>query len=425
MAGIPKSFFPFLTEFADFSRKKVRINTIGKDTANPGELTTILLPEAKLDMSTFALGGFVTCAGVGAAAMTPAVEQLIEQIMIEVGSVQLHPSFSFYGQVWGMFSDLQGSWTKSNIRSILNLQPVPAAAGAAPTPANQTLVPFQIHQWLGAMNDIKILPADRCPPIRLTIRWAQNNVLAGGTGVTGASYSLSGLYALLDEVKMPGVYDELLSKKIAQSPLQMPYTNYQVIPGTQGGLTNVVRWSSTSDSLQKVYGTFIPQTYQSLAQVMDSTTFLSPAFTRGSPNLGKGVGGSTAGMTSIFRINGNSFPDQPASAARGEILLQTLEALNENHDINGRPHPNLNSLDNFHQHFFVHANSFTYDSDGGPEAHARKCGLSALGQNLQGSWETNALGGQNATSDPVQPLVILETKSVLEIGPSRSVRVVY
>jgi hypothetical protein len=211
------------------------------------------------------------------------------------------------------------------------------------------------------------------------------------------------------------VYDELLSAKIAQSPLQIGYTNYQTIPGIQGGLTNTTRFSSTSASLQKIYGTFIPTTYQSTNQQVDATTYMSPAFSRGSTNL-------TNGFNARFTINGNSFPDQPVYAERGEILQQTLEAMNESKDVTSQPHPNLSSLANFNGKFFVHANSFTYDADGGSDAASRKCGLSALGQNLMGSWETYATAGQ---ADTVQPLLILECKSVLEVGAGRTVRVIY
>jgi hypothetical protein len=407
--SIPKAFFPVLTQFADFSRKKIRINTIGKDSATAGDLTTILLPEGKLDLSTFSLGGLCKVTGTGALAQAPAVEQLIESIMVEVGSVQLHPSFNMYGHVWGMLADLQGHWNKQGIRKMLNLQPTNATV----VDQNTTPVPFQLSHFLGFLNDVKILNTDRLPPVRITIRWASNAVLAGATSATAATYTLSNLYTLVDMVKLSPVYDELLSAKISQSPLQIPYTNYQVIPGVQGNLTNTVRWSSTSDSLQKVYGTFIPTNYQTF-QLIEPVTYLSKVFNRGSTNL-------KSGLTSRYTINGNSFPDIPLDAALGEILQHTLEAVNENHDVTSQTHPNLDTLDKFHTNFFVHCNSFTYDSDGGMDASSRKCGLSALGQNLQGSWETVGVN----TTDTVQPIVVLETKAVLEVGPARTVRVIY
>lgn len=412
MSSIPKSFFPALSTFNDFSRKKIRINLIGKDTANPGEISQILLPEGKISLETFSLGGFITTTTSAGFAAPPPVEQLVEQIMVEIGSVQIHPSFTFYGHLFNMFNVLQGSWAKVGIRAMLNLQPT-----SATIVANTTNRPFQMNQWLGFLNDVKVLLTDRLPPVRVYIRWAQPNVLACATSPANATYSLSGLYATVDVLKLNPVYDELMSSKIAQSPLQIPYHNYQAVPQPTSTLTGSLRWSSTSDALEKVYTTYLPTTYQNLNQLVDADTWLSPAFTMGAVNM-------TQGFNARYTINGNSFPDQAVSAERGEILLTTLQTINEDKDITSLPHPNINSLVNFHENFFVFGNSFTYDSDGGNDAAMRKSGLSSLGQNLLGSVETLAYGAGNQSQTYV-PLVFLETKSVLEIGSARQIRVVY
>lgn len=412
MSVVPKSFIPVLTQFTEFSRKKIRVNLVGKDTANPGEISQILFPEGKIDLSTFSLGGLINTTSSSGSNYTapPPCEMLVEQIMVEVGSVQLHPSFNFYGHTFGIYNNLQGSFAKSGVRKILNLQPTDAVVDA-----NAVDKPFQISNWLGFLNDAKILLTDRLPPVRVYIRWAQNNVLAVSSGTTNATYSLKDLYATMDVLKVSPIYDEMLNARIAEVPLQIPYHNYQIIPCATSTLNGSHRWSSTSDALEKVHLTFIPTTYQNNNQVVDATTWVSPAFNMGGTNLQQGFG-------SRVTINGNSFPDQAAKAERGEILLQTLQSLNEDKDITSLPHPNINSLANFHQKFFVHSVSFTYDSD--DEGNNRKCGLSALGQNLLGSFETTAYGAGN-TSQSYIPLVILETKSVLEVAGARQVRVVY
>jgi hypothetical protein len=404
--SIPKTFIPFLTQFSDFSRKKIRVNTVGKDTATANEITQILLPEGKLDLTTFSLGGLLTTTTTSGTLRAPPIEQLIEQVMIEVGSVQLHPSMTFYGHIWGMFSDLQGSWVKRNTRAILNLQPVDS------TVANQTAVPFQCNSWLGFLNDIQVLNTDRLPPVRIYIRWAPLSVCSSGTAV-GGKYELSGLYSTVDMMSLSPVYDELMTSKIAQSPLQIPYTNYQVVPGNVGGLTQVTRFSSTSDSLQKLYAWFISSDYQTLGGA-DADTFTSAIFNRGATGM------HTANFASKFTVNGSSFPDTPAQLARGENLLNLLQVINEDHDITSQPHPNLTTLARYATKFFADAVSFTYDEDGPDAALHRKCGLSALGNNLVGSYESTGTGGSS-----LMPLVVLETKAVLEVGPSKAVRVIY
>lgn len=84
MSSIPKNFFPLLTTFSDFSRKKIKLNLVGKDECQAGDLIQVLLPEGKLLMDTFALGGLVSTTTNADYAIVPPVSQLIEQVMVEV-----------------------------------------------------------------------------------------------------------------------------------------------------------------------------------------------------------------------------------------------------------------------------------------------------------------------------------------------------
>lgn len=405
--SIPKSFFPFLTQLDQFSRKKIRVNTQGATTVRPGEMTIILLPEGKLDGKTFTLGGTATTTTSAGFAAIPNVECLIESMYIEVGSVSVHPAFLYYNQVWCMLSDLQGTWGRKGKRQILSVQPVSGTVAA-----NQTAVPFQMNEWLGFLRDVAVLPTDRLPATRVYIKWAAPNVLAcgpnGGTAAAGATYQLDNLYAQVDMLKLSPLYDQLISDKLSKAPLSIPFTNYQVIPGPVQGLTGSTRWSSTGNCIEKVFGTFLPTTYQATNQVGDATTYLSPAFNRGTANL-------ASGFTSRFTVNGSSYPDQPQVFGRGEIFQGVLEVLNENHDLTTLQHPNLNSLANFGSKFFAHGVSFTYDDDESPN---RACGLSGQAQQLIGSWESLATAGQ---SDEAMPLIIVQLKSVLQVGANRNV----
>ena len=410
MSGIPAAFFPVLKQFSEFSRKKIKVNTISKDSCSPGDLLQILLPEGKIDMTTFSVGGLLTTTTTAGKATIGNVDQLIEQVMVEVGSIQLHPSFNWYSHVSTFLRDLQGDYAKKGYNQILHLA---NTVGTDPS-ANLTATPFQWSKFLGFLNDVKVLLTDRCPPIRVSFRLSQPNVLACAASTTGATFSISNLYLLVDVLKLSPVYDEILSSKIAQSPLQVPYTNYQVIPGVQTGLTNSTRFSSTADSLERVFTTYIPTTYQNLNQQIDSVTYSSPAFTRGSSNL-------LAGYSTRVNINGMSFPDIPSVNERAEVLLQTLQTLGEDHDVTSLPHPNINSLSNWSQHFYLSGTNFSWNDD---DSAVRKCGISALGQNLIGSVEGLGTSASNA-ADVVQPLVILQSKAVLEIASNRVVRVVY
>ena len=408
--SIPKAFFPVLLNFAEFSRKRIKVNLLSKDSASPGDLIQLVMPEGKVSLDSFSLGGLINTTTSAGHATIGNIDQIIEQVMIEVGSIQLHPSFNWYSQVATFMRDLQGDWAKKGYNQILNLQNV---AGGDPS-ANLSNTPFQLNKFLGFLNDVKVLLTDRMPPVRISFRLSQPHVLACAASTTGATYNLTNLYLLVDMLKLSPVYDELISSKIAQSPLQLAYSNYQIIPGVQTGLTNSTRFSSTADALERVYTFPIPTTYQTLNQQVDSVTYSSPAFTRGSSNL-------LAGYSTRVNINGMSFPDIPAVNERGEVLLQTLQTLGEDHDVTSLPHPNINSLSNWSQHFYVSGTNFSWNDD---DSANRKCGLSALGQNLIGSIETLGTSASNA-GDVVQPLVVLQTKSVLEVAGNRVCRVIY
>jgi hypothetical protein len=162
----------------------------------------------------------------------------------------------------------------------------------------------------------------------------------------------------------------------------------------------------------KIYATTLPANYQTGNQVGDATTYYSPVFNKGASGLS-----GTTDLTSRFTVNGVSYPNTPLQLNRGEILLSTLETMNEAHDITSTPHPNFDTLTKFAQKFFVHAHNFGFDDE---DSATRLVGLSGLGNNLLGTWETSS-----AVSTVVVPLIILQHKSILEIGQGRCIRYVH
>lgn len=413
MSGvIPKSFFPFVSELAEFSRNKIRVNTQGSVQASPGDITILTLPEGKLDLTTFSLGGFVTTTTSAGFAAVQSIEQLVDQYTVEFGGIAITPGMTFYNHIFQLHNDYQGSWNKVNMRKILQLQ-----GTSGTVTANQTAAPFQMNQWLGFLNDVKVLPTDRTPVCRIYIKWASPSVLACGpdgvTAAANASYSVSGLYAMVDLLALSPMYDQLITDKLTKAPIQIPYTNFSCVPTATTGVGAIsARWSTSANTLEKIYATALQTTYQNNNQVGDATTFYSPAFTKGASGLT-----GTSDLTSRFTVNGVSYPNTPMQLNRGEILLSTLETLNEAHDITSTPHSGFDSLTKFAQKWFVHGHSFTYDDE---DSGNRLCGLSGMGQNLLGSWET-----ASSVSTSVVPLLILQHRSILEIGSSRNIRYVH
>jgi hypothetical protein len=348
MSGtISKSFFPFCVELAEFSRNKLRLTNLNNDSAKSGDITIITMNEGKLDMSTFSLGGFLTTTTTAGFAACQSIEQLVEQYQVEFGGITVNPGNTFYNHIFQIHNDYQGSWNKVNMRKILQVQGTSGTVAA-----NQTNVPFQMNQWLGFLNDVKILPTDRTSVCRVYIKWAPALVLAcGPDGVTpaaGADYTVSKLYGMVDLLALSPVYDQLITEKLSKGPIQIPFTNYSVVPVAATGVGGIsARWSTSANTLEKIYATTLPANYQTGNQVGDATTYYSPVFNKGASGLS-----GTSDFTSRFTVNGVSYPNTPLQLNRGEILLSTLETMNEAHDITSTPHPNFNILTNFAQKFF-------------------------------------------------------------------------
>jgi hypothetical protein len=193
MSAIPKSFFPFLTELSQFSRNKIRVNTQANDSAAPYDITIIQLPEGKLDLSTFSLGGKITTTSAADKYVNVgSVEQLLDQLYVELGGISVIPAMTFYNQIWQIHADLQGVWNRKGLRKALQLQ-----SDGAPL-ENLTNTPFQLNQFIGVLKDIKILLTDRMPPVSIYIKWASHAVLACSAANATPNYSLSKLYATVD-----------------------------------------------------------------------------------------------------------------------------------------------------------------------------------------------------------------------------------
>jgi hypothetical protein len=105
--SIPKSFFPFCVELAEFSRNKLRLTNLNNDSAKPGDITILTLNEGKLDMSTFSLGGFLTTTTTAGFAACQSIEQLVEQYQVEFGGITVNPGNTFYNHIFQIHNDYQ------------------------------------------------------------------------------------------------------------------------------------------------------------------------------------------------------------------------------------------------------------------------------------------------------------------------------
>jgi len=399
----PKAFSYYLSRLSNFSRQKVRLSGIPSTTFGPNSQLVVELPQGLNDLSTFSLHGRVRATGAGV--YLPPAELLIDSVSVEIGGVSVQNGFSEYSSLFNIFRNFQFE-DKKNFRKMLQLegrQDGTLVATAIATPDN-TATPFCIYNWLGFLSSVKILDTTIMGPVKIYIRFSPSSVLTRSAGTETPSFELSDLRVNLDILDVSdGIYYNMISQRLAQAPLELPFDNYQTVVGSAGTNTQNVRWSTSTDCLEAVIGTVKPANPNTFAP--NATTKLSAYFTRPGSDITK----------SVYRVNGINYPANPCETALAEILVDTAHTLGVSQDVLGGTESAMDTHDKFNAHYFVHAHSFTYpDSE---DSH-RLCGLSGRTNQLIGDWQID--GG--ATS--VQPLLWLKCKSILRIGAGRMVEVV-
>lgn len=398
----PKSFGYFLTRLSNFSRQKIRLQTLANTTFTPNQQMVIELPQGLVDLSTFTLQGKVRTTGAGT--YLPPIELLIDSVSIEVGGVSVQNGFTNYGDLFNIYRQYQME-DKKNFRKALQLEGRQDGVLAADATTDNTAMPFAIYNWLGFLSSVKVLDTTLMGPVKINIRLAPTGVLTKHVGsAVVPSFELSEVRANVDILDIAdGVYYNMISQRLAQSPLELPYDNYQTVVGTLASPNQSTRWSTSSDCLEAIIATVKTSNPNSFTP--NSVIKLSEYFVR----YGAGI------STSQFKVNGIPYPSIQCESAFGDIFVDTAHTLGASQDVLGSTDVGMDSHANWQGNYFVHAHSFTYpDSE---DAH-RLCGLSGRANQLLGDWQTTGTGPN------VQPLLWLKSKSILRIGAGRMIECV-
>ena len=418
MSTYPKAFAYHLTRLSNFNRQKLRLQTLANTTFNPNDQIVIELPTALLDMTTFTVQGFVnTNNGAGHGIYLPFAEGLIDSVSVECGGVSIQNPFNNYGDLFNIYRQYQME-DKKRFRRILQLEDQQTGAHGANGNAAMAFngvtgnTPFAIYNWLGFLNSVKVLDTTLLPPVKLYIRLAPTAVLTrsitGGANVNVPTYQITDFRATCDILSIDdGVYYNMVNSRLQSSPLEIPFENYTTVAGGLGAPTQSLRWSTSADCVEAVIGTFKLANPGSF--VADTDTGLSEYFTR----TGQDV------RDSVYRVNGVPYPTIACESAIGDIFVDTAHTLGASQDVLGQTDPLMRTLALWRDNFFVHAHSFTYPD--AEDAH-RLCGLSGRGNQLIGSWDTNANSG--GPFNQVQPILWLKHKSVMRVGSNKMVEVI-
>jgi hypothetical protein len=386
---------------------------IANTTARNGDQVSIVLYDGLADLTTYTLSGRMT-AGTGTAegVYGPPAELQISEVELEISGKTIQ-KINNYHDIYNIIRQYSG-FDKFSIRQALQNEGTQPVSG---TSAGYALSnkPFQISSWVGALGTIKVLDTIRAGTTVVKTRLAGTeimtvhaaNILTANRALTWTNIKARCDYLDLDD----GLYHAYISKLLsANQTIDLAFDDYKVVTGTVGSVTQSTQFSTSGDCITDLWAFVKPTGSVAFnSNVANSNTLLSSYFTRGG-----GDNNTTQIVDCQYLINGVNFPSQRVVVSDGDLLQDTMVALNEHNNVLGSCDPGMVSLPLCSSNYFLHAVSLTHpDNNGGQKL----IGLPSAGGVIQGSWSTSGSGSN------IWPHIVLRGKSVMHIAANRVVQV--
>lgn len=394
MSQYPKNLSYIVRRIQNYSRATKRLSTLNATTAGPGGTITVDLPSNSLvDAHTLVMSFTGSSTG---AALPRNIESLIQRVDLEVnGSVVAGCSWA--NVLFNILMDTSVGTDCMNRRRILqNAADVTAGTGTPETP-------FAICNWL-TLNSFspQVLDTKLLGQVRLRITLDGPQVLAGAAN---GSFTLSNIAFSIDVLAIDdGLFDAAHAAYLAGGGVyELSFKNYLSYSGSASSWSSSTKFSVSTQSLNRVWGTFLNQAPDS---TIDASIANSNYFVRNGSGL----------QSCQFNINGSYAPDFRATPA--ECFYLTMSSYNSLQDILGGVSPKMNSLATYKDKMFVVSMKFCHD-----DADFAFSGIDMRGNSSIGSWDCQAVPGAAGTAN-LTCLVFVETSSMLRVGAGRQIELV-
>ena len=314
---LPRSFALLNSQMAGFVRNRFKLETQGSQTASPGSIVSILLPESSLihlpsirfffDVATTSeTEGTATVYG----RLPSDASSMISKVELFIGGVQIQNGTAEYNTLCRILKIADSSIPRDqSVDKVLSH----GAVTEADAVENEQLC---IHEWRSFLgeNATSWLPTNLTGAVTIRLTFAGNNVLvpkengqAIGTNLSAdakvaaqrLTYSVSNMYMTVDSVVPPEAYNSALQERLSQGDIEMNYKEYNSF--TMGGVGSSFthRFSVSSASIDKIYAVTRDTNYLDTGiKGVDLATLTSA-----------GTGDSLVGNAFRFRTyeNGNNF----------------------------------------------------------------------------------------------------------------------
>lgn len=398
-----------------------RIYPYSLQKADPGSIIQVSLPANTLvDLRTFTWH-FKAYTNSKAVPLPTHAESLIDSVYLSANGVQLTNAFSQYGVLYNALADYQLEDRRSMRAVLQNGDFLPSTGTAAPYtaaftdkgpgPLEADGQDMAVANWLGMTGGTHvttpIIDTSVVGDLRINIRLAANAVLPAA-----GSYFLNNIFFTVKtySIEDGGLYSSLIQKRLENGGIQLNLLDwYNFQGGNQNTSSFAMRFSLSTQSLNALYGTLLPA---NLGEQAFNTT------KRQSKQFKFGFNASTDFGNSVYSVNSLNFPAYGQRFSLAEVWQQTIHAMGETANVLGSAHPELKSLKNFAEHFYIDAVRFNHI--GSSDEALWKSGLDSRGNNTQISWSLQGSG----PALNVTPVVFAETTRTITIGVGRQVMVV-
>jgi hypothetical protein len=352
-----------------------------------------------------------TATGAGNAVRFPKhIESLIESVQVEINGTLIDTGFLRYNQLHKLYMDYFCGFDKaSTLRNLMQKGVGSNSDGV------DTDLPLCFNTFLGFLSaKCPVIDTSILGQVRVLVRLASNDVLIG-KGTHTANYSLSGIFATIDTIAInDGMYYDMIQQRLAEAPIEVMFDRYYVFENGSTNGAQTTRWAVSTQSLDWVIGTLLPNVARTTPTVFDAVTNTSTFFNRS----GDGI------ADSVFYFNNVPYPNYVPRNDDGSVLCETLQNLNVLSDLVGGGDSGLTSFTNWQSKFWCHVHRFNHLPDAGDDNRLIS-GLNTLGANAQGTWQTTgaSLASPGGAAAASWPLVYVKTTATLAIGQGRMLEV--
>jgi hypothetical protein len=256
----------------NFVRNRFKLETQGSQTASPGSIVTVQLPESALihlPSVRFFFSVATTSETEGSTTVygrlpADAASALISKVEIFIGGVQIQNGTAEYNTLCRILKIADSSIPRDqSVDKVLSH----GAIESADAVESEQLC---LHEWRGFLGEsaTQYLPTNLTGAVTIRLTFAGNNVLvpketgqALGTDLSAdaktaaqrLTYSVSNMYCTCDSVVPSESYHSALQERLSQGDIELNYKEYNSFAMSGVGSSFTHRFSVSSASIDKIY----------------------------------------------------------------------------------------------------------------------------------------------------------------------------